>query len=165
MATIKNDISWSLFALTGIAILLPLHFLSYSVLYTEGEVIQGLFVGLTALLAGVAGFLTIFSRKHAALLVVGVGGALLIWQSHQIRRWTMIHEEVIGIIRHVERVKDTTGSYPDTIEGYSFMHDELKAHISGHPTEPSNFHLSYFMNDAGTAYWYDSKDGFGYYPD
>lgn len=161
----KNDISWSLFALTGIAILLPLHFLSYSVIYTEGEVMQGLFVGSTAVLAGAAVLLTIFSRKHAALLVVVIGGTLLIWQSYQIRRWAMIHEEVVGIIRHVERIKDTTGSFPNTIDGYSFKHAGLKRHISGHPTEPSNFHLSYFMNDDGVTYCYDSKGGFGYYPD
>lgn len=161
----KREISWTLLSSLGFAILLPLHLLGYNVIYTEGEVMDGLFSLLTFALAGAAALISVHSRRNAAFLLIVAGGLLLIWQSYQLRKWAMIHEEVTGIIRHVGKIKNTTGNYPDTIEGYSFKHTGLKRHISGYTTEPSNFHLSYFMNNPGTEYWYDSKNGFGYYPD
>ena len=94
-----------------------------------------------------------------------VGGALLVWQSYQIRKWVMIHEDVIGIIHHVEEIKRQTGVYPKTIDGYCFANRGVKNHVQGYGVNGSGFRLSYFMNDSGITYWYDSTGGFGYYPD
>lgn len=145
--------------------MLPLYFLSYIVIYTEGEVMLGLFRVLIVILAGTTVLSAIYSRERAALMVIGLGGGLLTWQAYQIRKWAMIHEEVVGVIRYHEQIRTATGSYPNTIHGYALKHAGLEEHINRDPTDSSSFRLSYFMNDPGTSYWYDSKSGFGYYPD
>ncbi|MES2658118.1 MAG: hypothetical protein V4689_05840 [Verrucomicrobiota bacterium] len=153
-------------ACLGIAIFLSLHFLSYNIIYTESEVTRDLLVILIFSLAGLSVLLSFYSRRFAAFLMIGAGGLLLIWQSCGIRKWAMIHEEVVGIIQHVEQVRKSTGSYPVSLNGHMFRNPDLKSRFDqGYTTDNGGFKLSYFMNNPGTSYWYDSNSGFHYYPD
>ncbi len=160
----QGDLSWPLFLAISTAFLLPLWFVGYSVVYTEGEIVHGLFRGMT-LLAGLLVLLGFHRRALAASWLVGVCGVLLIWQTWQIRNWVMIHEEIIGLVRHVNGIKQEKGAFPELIEGYSFNHPWVKSRVTNYRAEGSRFTLSYFMNDPGISYWYDSENGFGYYPD
>jgi hypothetical protein len=72
----------------------------------------------------------------------------------------MIHEDVMGLVRHAQEFKREKGGFPESIEGYSFNRAWVKHHIMNYRTEGSKFSFVYFMNDPGTSYWYDSGSGF-----
>ena len=160
----EKDLSWTLFLAICAGVLLPLWFVGYCVVYTEGEVMVGMFRGMTVL-AGLLVLIGFHRRKLAAAWLVATCGALLIWQSWQIRKWAMIHEDVIGLVRHAQECKREKGGFPESIEAYSFNRAWVKHHIMNYRVEGSKFSLVYFMNNPGTSYWYDSESGFGYYPD
>lgn len=149
----------------GAVILGSLYFLSYNVLYTEGEVMQGLFTLLVGVVAACL-LLGFRCRRTAMWCVTLLGGSLLLWQTYQTRKWAVIHEEIVEIVRFAEDSKSKTGHYPTGLEGYTFKNPRVKTHIDGVRSDETNgFRISYFMNDPGITYWYSSKTGFGYYPD
>lgn len=149
----------------GAVIVGSLYFLRYNVVYTEGEVMQALFTLLVGVVA--ACILIGFHRRRTAIWCVTLlGGPLLLWQAYQIRKWAVIHEDIIAIVRLAEDSKSKTGHYPTGLEGYTFKNSQVESHIYGVGSDETNgFRITYFMNDPGTTYWYSSKTGFGYYPD
>lgn len=161
-----SQISWTILILLEIVIFLPLYFLSYNVIYTEGEVMQGLFLILIFIFAGVSMLLALYSRRVAVFVMLGGGGMLLLWQSYQLRKWAMIQEEAVGIVRYAEKVAAATGGYPDSLKDHKFRHPDLRHHFErGYTTDHVNFRLAYFINEPGIGYWYESNGGFNYYPD
>jgi hypothetical protein len=143
----------------------PLCLLRYNVLYTEGEVMQALFTFLICLVAAciLIGFRR---RKMAAWCITLLGGSLLVWQTYQTRKWAVIHEDIVAIVRFAEDSKNKTGHYPASLEGYTFKNSRVRSHIYQFGTdEKGGFRIVYFMNDRGITYWYSSETGFGYYPD
>jgi hypothetical protein len=160
-----QDVSWPLLLTVGAVIVGSLYFVSYNVVYTEGEVMQGLF---TLLIGAVAACILIgFHRRRTAVWCVTLlGGSLLLWQTYQARKWAVIHEDIVQIARFAENSKSTTGHYPTNLEGYIFKNPRVKTHICGFGSDETNgFRITYFMNSPGITYWYSSKAGFGYYPD
>jgi hypothetical protein len=136
-----------------------------NVIYTEGEVIQGLYSLLVAVVAGSV-LIGIGSRKAAFWVVVALGGTLLLWQLNQTRRWAQLQEEIVSIVRHSEQVRQSSGAYPTNLAGYAFKHQWVGANIWDISTNSDHgFRISYFLNQPGITYWYSSKSGFGYYPD
>ena len=160
-----QDVSWLLLLAIAIVVVGSVYLLSYNVLYTEGEVMQGLFTLLAFLTAGSV-LLGFYRRKIAVWCVTLLGGSLLLWQTYQSRKWAAIHDDIVGIVRFAEDAKTKTGRYPASVEGYAFKNGWVKSHIYQFgPEEAEAFRITYFMNDPGIAYWYSSKTGFGYYPD
>jgi hypothetical protein len=161
----SQDVSWAILLSFAVLIVGSLCLLRYNVLYTEGEVMQGLFTLLVGLVAG--SVLVGFYRRSAAFWCITLlGGSLLLWQAYQARKWTVIHEDVVAIVRFAEDARRNTGQYPQSLDGYTFKNARVKSHIYGFGTDETNgFRLTYFMNDPGITYWYSSKTGFGYYPD
>ncbi len=160
-----KDVSWPLLLTIATVVLVSLCLLQYNVLYTEGEVMQAMFTLLICLVGGsvLIGF---YRRRVALWCVTLLGGSLLIWQAYQSRKWAMIHEDIIAIVQFAEDSKTKAGYYPINLDGYTFKHAQVKAHIYGLGADETNgFRISYFMNDPGISYWYSSKSGFGYYPD
>jgi len=160
-----NDMSWLMLLFIAAVVVGSLGLLQYNVVYTEGEVMQGLFTLLVFLTLGsvLIGF---YRRVIAAWCVVLLGGSLLLWQTYQTRKWAMIHEDIVSVVRFAEDTKTKTGRYPTNLEGYTFKRQWVKSHIySFGPNEADGFGVTYFMNDSGISYWYSSKTGFGYYPD
>ncbi len=157
-------ISWGLFfAVIGLVTAAG-GLLARNVYYTEGEVMQAVYrvaVGFAALLSILAGI------RHRALglwLTVVLGGALVLWQALQTRRWGILHEEVVRIVRHAGEHRASAGSYPENLEGYRFLHPGCGRQIR-YSGGGESFRLDYFLNDPGITYWYDSRSRFGYYPD
>ena len=137
----------------------------YIVLYTEGEVMQGLFAAVIGLVAACV-LLGSHRRETAIWGVTLLGGSFLLWQAYRIRKWAVIHEEIVAIVRFAEETKSKTGKYPTNLEGYTFQNPQVRAHIAGlYFNEATGVQLTYFMDDTGISYWYSSKTGFGYYPD
>jgi hypothetical protein len=161
---IGNDLPWSLFLAICAAFLLPLWLVGYCVVYTEGEVMHGLFRTLTVL-AGLLVLLGFRRRKLAATWMVAVCGSLLLWQTWQIRNWAILHEEVLGLVGFLEMTKREKGIYPESIDGYAFRSAWVKNRVINYRMDGEKFGFTYFMNNPGTSYWYDSENGFGYYPD
>ena len=160
-----GDASWMMLLAVAAVVVGSLWLMRYIVVYTEGEVMQGLFTALVGLVAACV-LLGFHRRKTAIWCVTLFGGSLLLWQAYQIRKWAMIHEVVVAIVRFAEETKSKTGSYPTNLEGYTFQNPQVRAHIAGlYFDETTGFQLTYFMNDTGITYWYSSKTGFGYYPD
>lgn len=160
-----QDVSWLLLLSIAAVIVGSLCLLQRNVFYTEGEVMQGLFTLLVGLVAGC--ILIGFHRRTTAMWCVTLlGGCLLLWQAYQNRKWALIHEDIVAIVQFAEESKSKTGHYPSNLEGYTFKHAQVKAHIYGLRSDETNaFWITYFMNDPGISYWYSSKTGFGYYPD
>lgn len=137
--------------------------LAYNTLYTEGEVMQGLYRMLVwANLPFV--LLALWKPRIGVWTAFGLGVLLLPWQAFENRKWAQIHEEVFAIIRHVETQRKTSGGYPASLDGYGFQRSWLGGHVS-YRTSEGSYRISYFMDDPGTSYWYDPDGGFGYYPD
>jgi hypothetical protein len=158
-------ISWPMLLVMTAVFVAALALLLHNVLFTEGEVMQGLFVILIGKLV-VCPFIGFFNRNAAFWCVVGIGGSLLLWQSYQNRKWAIIHEEIISIVRYAEEIKEKTGDYPPNLDGYSFKVASVKPHVRSFCINETNeLYISYFMNNTGISYWYSSKTGFGYYPD
>lgn len=161
----SQDNSWPLLLTIAAVMVGSLSLLQYNVIYTEGEVMQGLFTLLIGLVAACA-LIGFYRRKVAVWCVVLFGGSLLLWQAYQIRQWALIHEDVVAIVRFAEDLKTKTGHYPSDLEGYVFKNPQVKTHIYRLSLdEAQGFRISYFMNQPGITYWYSSKEGFNYYPD
>lgn len=160
----KPDMAWTTFALICFVVFCPLILLSYNVVYTEGEVMQALFTMLIGVV-GLMAFVALYRRSLAATLILVLGGALLIWQSSQARKWAMIHEDITSLIGQAKKTKEQTGAYPASIESFAFAHPFVKQHIHGYTGNADTFRVAYFMNDPGITYTYSSSDGFFYYPD
>lgn len=149
----------------GAVVVGSLWLLRFNVLYTEGEVMQGLFTLLVGLVAACV-LLGFHRRRTAMWCVTLLGGSLLLWQAYQTRKWAVIHEDIVAIVRFAEDSKSKTGHYPASLEGYVFKSPGVKAHIYEVGADETNgFRITYFMNNPGITYWYSSKMGFGYYPD
>ena len=160
-----QDVSWSMLLTIGAVVTGSLWLLRDNVLYTEGEVMQGLFTLLVGLVAASV-LLGFRHRRTATWCVILLGGSLLLWQTYQTRKWAVIHEDIVGIVRFAEDTKIKTGHYPVNLEGYVFKNQKVKEHIYGLLSDETNgFRITYFMNHTGITYWYSSKTGFGYYPD
>jgi hypothetical protein len=156
-------IPWPLLlALAGV-ILGTACLMARNTIYTQGEVMEGLYrlsIGLVAAML----LLGFFNRNLAAWVILGCGGAMILWQASQTRRWGMLHEEVVAIVAHLNREKAEKGSYPGGLEGYDFRHPEFRDHI-GYSRQNTYYYIGYHLNDPGISYWYREDSGFGYYPD
>jgi hypothetical protein len=160
-----KDVPWSLLLAVASVFVISLSLLRYNVVYTEGEVMQGLFTWLIILVGGLVA-IGFYRRGLALWFITLLGGSLLIWQAYQSRKWAMIHEDIIAIVRFAEEAKVKTGDYSTNLSGYTFKHAQTKSHLYKLSAEETNgFQITYFMNDPGITYWYSSKSGFGYYPD
>jgi hypothetical protein len=160
-----EDVSWLMLLSVGAVVVGSLWLLSYNVLYTEGEVMQGLF----KLLVGLVGFCVLIGfrcRRTAIWCVSLLGGSLLLWQAYQTRKWAVIHEDIVAIVQFAEGSKSKSGHYPADLDGYVFKSPRVRKHIYGVESDETNgFRIIYFMNNPGITYWYSSKTGYGYYPD
>lgn len=162
--TVRKDASWLAFVLATAAILTPAYLLGYNTLFTEGEVIQGLYY---LVLAGAAvGALAALYRRNVGIIVVSLlGGLLLCWQAYQSRKWAMIHEDIAAIVTAAMKRHKTNGTYPTRMDELQFQHPFVRDHIHGFSSDSSGFSISYFINQPGITYSYSSTDGFWYYPD
>ena len=137
--------------------------LAYTTLYTEGEVMQGLYGWVICL--NIPILVVAFWKPGVGAWGALILGALLLpWQASQIRNWAQIHEEVIAIVRHVDATEESTGAFPPNLGDYEFQRSWVRKHVS-YGLAGGSYRVSYFMDDPGVSYWYDSKGGFGYYPD
>lgn len=76
----------------------------------------------------------------------------------------MLHDEVEGIVWHVNREKAEKGVYPASLEGYEFQHPELRDHI-GYTMHDGKLSIGCHLNDSGISYWFREESGFGCYPE
>jgi hypothetical protein len=156
-------ISWPLLlALSGV-ILGTACLMARNTIYTEGEVMEGFYrlsIGVVAAML----LLGLFNRNLTAWMILVCGGALILWQANQTRRWGMLHEDVLGIVAHANHERAEKGAYPATLEGYQFQHPEFRDYI-GYTMQEGKLYIGYHLNDPGISYWYREDSGFGYYPD
>jgi hypothetical protein len=138
-------------------------FLVYNTLYTYGEVMQALYLLLVWVNLPIV-ILALWRPRIGMWAAFGLGVLLLPWQAYENRKWAQIHEEVISIIRYVDTQKKTSGEYPKNLDGYKFQRSWIGDQVS-YGTSDGTYRLSYFMNDPGISYWFESASGFGYYPD
>ena len=77
----------------------------------------------------------------------------------------MIHEDITSLIAQANKTRKTTGSFPPSIDSFTFSHPFVKSHIYSYAASADAFSVTYFMNDPGVTYSYSPGDGFFYYPD
>ena len=138
-------------------------FLAHNSLYTEGEVMQGLYWLLVYANIPILA-VALWKPRIGAWFAFGLGALLLPWQASENRKWALIHEEVLAIIDHVEAAKKKDGVYPSTLGDYEYRQPWIREQVS-YGVSDGTYRLSYFMDDKGISYWYDPQGGFGYYPD
>ena len=137
--------------------------LAHNVLYTEGEIIQGLYwilVWFNLPLLAIA----LWKPRLGLWGGLTLAALLLPWQTSANRKVAQIHEEVIHIIRFVESKQETNGDYPVTLADYEYRRDWVERHIA-YEAEDGAYQLTYFANDNSISYWYTPESGFDYYPD
>ena len=137
--------------------------LAHNVLYTEGEIMQGLYwilVWFNLPLLAIA----LWKPRWGLWGGLTLAALLLPWQTSANRKVAQIHEEVIHIIRFVESKQETSGDYPVTLADYEYRRDWVERHIAYEP-EDGAYQLTYFANDDSISYWYTPELGFDYYPD
>lgn len=157
------QVSWPLLLAISVVITGTAALMVRNVIYTEGEIMRPIFGFLVVILLMMLG-VGFFNRTRAAWLIVICGGTMILWQANQTRRWGILHEEVLGIVAYVENARRNSGSYPPDLGGYQFLHPRTRDHISYSLVE-GKLHITYFLNNPGTSYWYNQDGGFGYYPD
>lgn len=138
-------------------------FLAHNTLYTEGEVMQGLYWLLVYANIPICA-VALWKPRIGAWISFGLGALLLPWQASENRKWALIHEEIFAIIDHVEAAKKKDGAYPSTLGDYEYHRPWIREHVLYGVSEGA-YRLSYFMDNKGISYWYDPQGGFGYYPD
>jgi len=144
--------------------------LHHNVIYTEGEVIHMVYRFTLLLFVPILG-LILWRPKPGIWAAVLLGALLLPWQARANSRLVRLHQDVALILAQLETVKAESGTYPDSITPYSTTFGWTKKHMQyklgnvGPDGNDGGFHLTYFTCSPGTAYWYNSKTGFGYYPD
>lgn len=138
-------------------------FLLHNVLYTEGEIMQGLYWLLLFLNLPIFA-IAMWKPRWGLWGAIALAALLLPWQTAQNRKWAQIHEEVIEIIRFVEENEEASGVYPKALTGYDFRRDWVESHLT-YESNGDSYIISYFMDHPSISYWYQSDDGFGYYPD
>lgn len=155
--------SWPLLIALSTVITGTAALMEYNTVYTEGAMMQFLY---RVAVAGVAALLLLgfADRTVAAWLTLLCGGALVLWQANQSRRWTVLHEEVTSIVAYANAEKEETGRMPPDLSAYRFRHEKLQKRIRYSFHEGKLF-LSYYLNDRGTSYWYHEDSGFSYNPD
>ncbi len=160
------DISWPMLTGIAVAIIGPLCLLIPSTYYTDGEVMQGLFVVLGVILAFGILLVALRRRRTAAWIIILLGGTLLLRQTCQMLKWAQLQEDAVAIVYYAEETKRQTGHYPPSLDSYVFKHAWVRSHIQEFaPLADDDFHFTYFINNAGISYWYHPKTGFSYYPD
>jgi uncharacterized membrane protein len=112
-----QDVSWLMLLSVAAVVVGSLCLLRHNVIYTEGEVMQALFTVLIGVV-GACILVRFYRRRTAMWCVILIGGSLLLWQAYQTRKWAVIHEEIVGIVRFAEDSKSKTGRYPASLEGY-----------------------------------------------
>jgi len=137
--------------------------LAHTVLYTQGEIMQGLY-WLMVLINLPLMAIALWKPRWGLWGGLILGGLLLPWQAAENRKWAQIHEEVIGIIQYLEAEQTPAGEYPTNLSNYAFQRSWVEKHIA-YEVEGDVYRLSYFMDHPSISYWYESEGGFGYYPD
>jgi hypothetical protein len=153
---VKRD--WVLFALS-LGIFVAVSWAAWRFAgFTEGEVMQGL-IGVAAITAmigclAIAWFKTGTSSKTMLLLSL----LLLVWQGARWDFWFRLQAEANSLASHLMEHR--------TMDGFTFRKG-LQTHFAPPTFSDGNgrFQFRYFMDNPGTGYWYDSKTGWGYYPD
>lgn len=155
-------VSWALLlALAGV-ILGTACLMARNTIYTGGEVMEMFHPLMTGAVAAMLLF-GFRSRNQAAWMVLGCGGALILWQANQTRRWAMLHEEVLSMVDHANRMKLANGSFPESIDGYASRHPRFRRHIH-YGFHEGKLCIQYHLTRSGPAYWYHEDGGFHFHP-
>ncbi len=161
-----NPKEQKLFALILIAVLAFLEFLFFhNAYYTEGEIGSGLY--FLIILINVPLFvIAIWRPRYPAWISLALGFALIGWQASENTKLVKLHEEVVSIIKYVNKTKEKTGDYPVNLQMYEFIHPQYREnYIYSFDREKDRYRLTYFIDQRGISFWYHSDTGFGYYGD
>ena len=104
--------------------------------------------------------------RKTAVVIISVIALLLIRKQLPLGyRFIQLQDEAHTIVEYVYETKAQTGSYPKDLLGYEFKNPHLEKHIQRYEPRDDSFELVYFVGTRGTSHWYDSKNGWHYYPD
>ena len=104
-------------------------------------------------------------KRTAAVIVLVLAIWLISKQLPLGYRFVQLQDEAHAIVEYIYKTKADTGSYPENLSEYKFMNPQLEKHIQKYEFKGNSFKLMYFVGDGGTSHWYDSEDGWHYYPD
>ena len=104
-------------------------------------------------------------RRTAAIIILAFGLWFVPEKLSQGYHFIQFQDEAHAIVEYVYETMAQTGSYPEDLSGYSFMEPVFEKHIQEYKPGDNNFTLMYYIESAGASHWYDSSDGWHYYPD
>ena len=88
--------------------------------------------------------------------------SLALWYAHV---WVRLHLEAPRAVVYACQVKQSTGSYPSDLSGYTYRDPLLRKHLQMFSRHGENIRLVFFVATPSVSYWYDSSSGWHYYPD
>lgn len=150
-----------------LAAMVPLEVMAGTMAFhTIGEIDSGLKLALVWLnLISVAFYL---SKKK--VWAIGTAGLLcLMLTSPQIWlgiRFLQLKSEARSIMYYAAQFNEREGEYPTDLSGYDFSSPSLQKHFT-YVSDGKNrgYRIFYYVGTPQTSHWYDSENGWAYYPD
>jgi hypothetical protein len=134
---------------------------------TLGEVISALYLLATLLAQVPLLIIAQMSRRWAMIGAVGLALAVVPYQLYLGIRFLRVDAEAKRIVAYAWGVQQAAGSFPATLNNYSFTDPGTKRFIQAYEVLPrtGDFVLTYRVGTESTSHWYSSDTGWGYYPD
>lgn len=157
---------WNIsFVITLTTAILLERFCAELAFHTIGEVVSGLYYFATWPNIIPILLYSVEFRKTALAIILAIALLIIPYNLFLGYRFIQLQKETKAIVEYVYEMKAQTGSYPKDLSGYEFKNPHLEKHIQRYDIRGNEFTLSYYVGTTGTSHWYDSKDGWHYYPD
>jgi len=102
-----------------------------------------------------------------AIACVALAGLIIPYQAYLGKRMIDVQAEATHMVAYVYSVKAETGEFPSNLIGYSYANSNTSRFFQRYNRfrGKARFAITYRIGKEGTSHWYDSKTGWGYYPD
>ncbi len=150
-----------------LALLLGLESMAvWSLRYTVGDWARPLAILVVLGSVITAAGLAAFGRTRAAGRAIAVIAATIVlvalWFAHL---WIRLQLEAQRVVIYAYERRLETGAFPATLEAYRFRDPLLERHLQSFESDSDRIRLVFYVGHPSVSYWYDSKTGWGYYPD
>lgn len=150
-----------------ILILIPLEIIAALLAYeTIGEIVSAFFFLLILINIPLL-FIARISPKGVSIISLLIAIALVPYQLILAHRLYKIQSEATLIVTHIYETKIATGNYPTDLSTYKFNDPNTAPYIQRYQYYPKQdaFILTFYVSTPNTSHWFDSRTGWGYYPD
>ena len=155
------------FAGALLLILVPLEIAASKAAYETLGAVTSMFLVIICIGFNFVALFAALLRFWLSMIAMTAFGLIVIWyQVTLVNRMHQVGAEASNIVTwaYSERLK--TGSFPKDLSDYSFLRPECRKYIQSYDLlNKDRFSVVYYVGTTSTSHWYDSNDGWHYYPD